>query len=438
MTVRRTDGTLAPMPPTIPISPLVPPPSSDTRWHWHRLLSAPHRLAFFAAAVGLAGSALWWLGCVVAASWGIAVPWVVAPSLAHGLLMVGSFMPFFIVGFLFTAGPRWLGQPEVAARTLLWPVLAMGAGWLFALLGFHTSSMLAAWAVLVVSLGWGALLAQFLRLVRTSRVPDQLHARAVAGAGGLGLLALWLAVAGLGLEHALLLRSAVHVALWGWLAPTFAVVSHRMLPFFSAAAVPSLEAWRPGGVLLAMLALLVMAGAAEASHSLGWVLPWALQAVAAATLAVGGAALLALAVRWGLLHSLRGPALRLLAMLHGGFVWLGLTLLLSGLSQGLQAAGHAGLGLAPLHALTLGYLGATLVAMSTRVAAGHSGRPLAVDQRAWRLYQLLHLGVLLRLIAALDWVPAWPAALVWATVAVAWALRHGRWLGTPRADGRPD
>ena len=55
---------------------------------------------------------------------------------------------------------------------------------------------------------------------------------------------------------------------------------------------------------------------------------------AATLLVLAGAALLALALRWGLVGSLRGVHLRLLAMLHGGFVWLGVALLLEGWSVG--------------------------------------------------------------------------------------------------------
>jgi len=55
------------------------------------------------------------------------------------------------------------------------------------------------------------------------------------------------------------------------------------------------------------------------------------------------------------------------------------------------------LGLAPLHALTMGYLGATMFAMTTRVSSGHGGRAVAT---------------------------------------VGWAIRYGRWFGRPRADGR--
>jgi uncharacterized protein involved in response to NO len=88
----------------------------------------------------------------------------------------------------------------------------------------------------------------------------------------------------------------------------------------------------------------------------------------------------------------------------------------------------------------MGYLGATLLAMATRVAAGHSGRPLAADDIAWALYWLLQAAVLLRLLAAL--IPQAPgevlvlAVLAWAAACTGWAWRYGGWLGRPRADGR--
>ena len=98
----------------------------------------------------------------------------------------------------------------------------------------------------------------------------------------------------------------------------------------------------------------------------------AVQALAEAGMA---ALLLWLAFRWGLLQSLK---IRLLAMLHVGFVWLGLVFALAALSHGLMAAtdGARSLGLAPVHALAAGFFGSTLLAMATRVSAGHAGRAL--------------------------------------------------------------
>jgi len=120
-----------------------------------------------------------------------------------------------------------------------------------------------------------------------------------------------------------------------------------------------------------------------------------------------------------------------------GALWLGAAARLPGWGAGTAAA----LDLAAMHALTMGYMGGTLLIMATRLSSTHSGRPLAIDLVARGLYGVLQLAVVMRLVAALapswstQWLP-W-AGLAWAGVAVAWAARHGRWLGSPRVDGRP-
>jgi len=419
------------------LSPIAGQPA-DTHWRLSRLLTAPHRLGFFSAALMLAISALWWALALATRQAGVMLPWAVPPPLAHGLFMATGFMPLFIVGFLFTAGPRWLGLPDVPARSLRDPVVAMLGGWALALAGFHLHDGLAALGVAGVAGGWSAVVLRFLRLLRASPATDQLHARVIAAAAAVGALALWAAAWSLAAGDVTGTRVATQVALWSCLAPIFATVSHRMIPFFTASALPLLDAWRPNWLLWVMLAVLAFCGAGAVAELLWWPLP---AAVRWAQLAVEGptaALMLWLAVRWGLVQSLK---IRLLAMLHGGFVWLGLALALAALSHGLQAVGAEGLGLAPTHALTMGYLGATLIAMITRVAAGHSGRPLAADDFAWALYWTLQAATLLRLGAALWPVAHAPlillAAAAWAIATTGWAWRYGGWLGRPRADGRP-
>jgi uncharacterized protein involved in response to NO len=404
--------------------------TSAEPWRLRRLLSAPHRLGFAIGAAAMCLLALWWMAMLLAARLGLAPAWAVPPTLAHGLLFTLGFMPAFMSGFLFTAGPRWLAQPGVDARTLLTALLQLGAGWLMALVGVHVHSWLAALGAATAACGWLRLSLRFAVLLRASRVADRLHARWTLAACFIGVGAMGLASAALLWGDAALLRSAIQLGLWGFIAPVFAVVSHRMIPFFSAAALPQLDAWRPNVLLLPMLGGLALGGLAE----MAWLPPWLL----APPLAVAALALLTLALRWGLAQSFKGESRRLLAMLHGGFVWLGLALGLQAASQGLLAMGWSDLGAAPLHALTLGWLGCTLIAMITRVAAGHSGRPLAVDRLGWAAYRLLQLGVLLRLAAALGLAASLlPAAAVWATVTAAWSWRYGGWLGRPRADGRP-
>lgn len=436
---------------TIPIRPASgssggpprrPPPPQDTRWRAGWLLAAPHRLGFFAAALMLALSALWWCAMLLARAAGLAVPWAVAPPAAHALLMSQSFMPLFMAGFLYTAGPKWLGLPEQNARRLLGPVALMLTGWLCAIAGFHGHTLLAASGTAFVATGWSRLSLMFLALVRASDRDDRLHPALVAAACLAGALALWLAVAALALDIEPLLRSANQLAIWGFAACVFAAVSHRMIPFFGAAAVPTLDAWRPNWLLSLLLGLLWFEALPAMAEPWWWPLPLALRWLQVVVEVPAAALLLWLAVRWGLVQSLK---IRLLAMLHGGFFWLGLAYALQAVSHALMAlsGNELSLGLAPLHALTMGYLGATLVAMATRVSSGHGGRPLAADNLAWTLYWVLQTAVLLRVLAAL-WATGSGstaltllAILLWTVATVGWALRYGGWFGRPRVDGRP-
>lgn len=412
------------------------------RWRAAWLLAAPHRLGFFAAAVMMAASALWWAAVLVMGALGHVPVWAVPPAPAHALLMSMGFMPLFMVGFLFTAGPRWLGLPDgsVTAYDLRTPVSIMLAGWLFAVAGFHLDARLAGLGVLLVAAGWTALCLKFAGLLRRSQAVDRSHPRLVGWACGIGAATLWVAAVALLVSDMTLLRSSTQVALWCFVATVVTAVSHRMIPFFTASALPFLDAWRPMWLLWIMVGALWLSALPAVAELWWWPLPAAVRWMQVAIEAPMAVLLLWLAVRWGLVQSLKN---RLLAMLHGGFVWLGIAFALAALSHALQAltGGEVSLGLAPMHALTMGYLGATLLAMATRVSSGHSGRPLAADGPAWILYWILQTAVLLRVIAAL-----WPSAatfftvlavLCWAAATVGWALRYGSWFGRPRIDGRP-
>jgi uncharacterized protein involved in response to NO len=136
---------------------------------------------------------------------------------------------------------------------------------------------------------------------------------------------------------------------------------------------------------------------------------------------------------------------KLLAMLHIGFLWLGVAFLLGGVSQWLAwGLGFGSLGLGALHALTMGCLASLMLAMVTRVSCGHSGRALVADRVAWSLFWLLQAATMLRIAAAVPGLPGvvlvWLlplSAVLWAGTMSAWGLRLGGWYGRLRADGRP-
>jgi uncharacterized protein involved in response to NO len=199
-----------------------------------------------------------------------------------------------------------------------------------------------------------------------------------------------------------------------------------------------MRAWHPSWVLCLMLA--VAAGEVAAvwaewgglSHGSAGMLVRGVFELAA------GGLLLWLALAWGLVKSLQH---RLLAMLHIGFLWLGLALGLGGVTQLMGWAQAAPvLSLGALHALTMGCLASLMLAMVTRVSCGHSGRALVADRLVWSLFWLLQAATLLRIAGAAQTVFAgWlllAAALLWAGVMAVWGLRLGGWYGRLRADGR--
>lgn len=414
----------------------------DRRWRARYLLLAPHRLGFFLAMLLLVSSGAWWaLVQLDRVSAGLALPYALSPSLVHASVMTFGFIPLFFSGFLFTAGPKWLGVPPPEVRQLMAPLLLKATGWGLWLAGAHLHALLAqaglvlAWAGLAWATAW------FWRLIRLSQAPDQLHARTVGVACLVGCLSLAGLLAGVVLQAHAVARASVLTGLWGFVLVVYVSVAHRMIPFFTSSAMPLTAVLRPFwalGLMLGVAAVEVAAvwvelnGPLQGSAGSVWPLVRGLVELAA------GAMLLWLAVVWGLLQSLKN---RLLAMLHIGFFWFGLSLVLGGLSQLLGwQQGTPVLPLGALHALTMGCLASLMFAMVTRVSCGHSGRALVADRLVWTLFWLLQAATVLRIAAAApSALGAWlllAAALLWAGVMAVWGLRLAGWYGRLRADGR--
>ena len=410
----------------------------DKRWRVRYLMLAPHRLGFFLAMVVLVASGLWWALVQLDRSTGwLALPSVISPTLVHSAVMAFGFIPLFFSGFLFTAGPKWLGVEAPLAKDLRVPLFSLAAGWLLWLVGAHLHAGVA-WAGLALAcFGLVWMTVQFWGRIRRSQAPDQLHARVIGTACMVGCASLAGLLLSLVFEAHAAARAWVFTGLWGFVVVVYVTVAHRMIPFFTSSVLPMIEIWRPFWVLWLMLGI---AAFEVLALWVDWALPpprWWTLLVMAVEIAVG-AVLIWLAVVWGLVQSLK---IRLLAMLHVGFVWFGVALIYSALSQGLWlATGQPVLGLGALHALSMGFLGSIMVAMVTRVSCGHSGRALVADDLVWGLFWALQGAVLVRLIAAVQHAPAWLttlAAALWAAVVIAWALRYARWYGQPRTDGKP-
>ncbi len=416
----------------------------DRRWRTRYLLLAPHRLAFFLAMVVLVTSGAWWaLVQFGRVSTVVALPYAAPPTLVHGAVMTFGFIPLFFSGFLFTAGPKWLGVRPLRAQQLLAPLLLQATGWLWWLFSAHLQVLPALGGLAMALAGQVWITGLFWRLIRISHAQDRLHARAIGVACIVGCLSLAGLLLSLVLEQPAVALACILTGLWGFVLVVFVSVAHRMIPFFTSSAIPFMAAWHPFWVLWLMLAVAVMEVAcvwlAPDGPLQGLVAPVWLLARGILELAAG-AVLLWLAWVWGLAQSLKN---RLLAMLHIGFVWLGLALLLGGVSQLLGWAQSAPvLALGSLHALTMGCLASLMLAMVTRVSCGHGGRAVVADRVVWSLFGLLQLATVLRVAAAAQSALGsrllLPAALLWASVMAVWGVRLGAWYGRLRADGRPE
>jgi uncharacterized protein involved in response to NO len=181
-----------------------------------------------------------------------------------------------------------------------------------------------------------------------------------------------------------------------------------------------------------MLAASVMHGLLQLADAAAWL--WVSDAPLAA-------AAFYLTYVWGLRRSL---SITMLGVLHIGFAWIGIAMLLSAVQSLVSFFSHGTMfiwGLAPLHALTIGCFTTLLIGMGTRVTLGHSGLPMQADTKVKLMFAGIQLAALLRVLA--DMLPAqamhwlyFAAAAAWLACFVPWASRYLPIYWRPRADGK--
>ncbi|MEY8878837.1 MAG: NnrS family protein [Leptothrix sp. (in: b-proteobacteria)] len=341
--------------------------------------------------------------------------WLRGP-LWHAHEMLFGYTLAIVVGFLFTAGRNWSGQPTPTGRALQALALLWLAGRVLVLTPFGVAAMVVNVAFPLLA-AWG--------LWRALRAGN--NRRNYFFVGLLVLLALAAAV--------------IHLAQLQWLTlPTglgvpvaldvvlfmIAVMAGRVLPMFSNNGVPGMNARRDPRLeklaLGSVLALLL-------ADALGLHGAW-LAALLGLTL-LAHAARLALWQPW---KTLRNP---LVWVLHAAYLWLPLHLALRAAAELCWiAAGPA------THALTLGVIGTLTLGMMTRTALGHTGRPLRAGRVETAIYLAVLAAALVRVAVPLL-APAWLLAAVgvsaalWSLAFVLYLLRYTPFLLRARADGQP-
>jgi uncharacterized protein involved in response to NO len=401
---------------------------------WHTFTAAPHRVMFLGGALQSIAVMLW-LFMEMATRYGVVghpVDWPVAPAAVHGYLMIYGLFPFFIFGFLMTTYPRWMNGKEIPARRYVpaFVLLMLGTAGFYA--GLLTGRNMLFVAVLATLAGWGVALYALLRVLLDAQHPDKRHPQIIFIALSMGWCSLAAYLVWLWGDNAAWLHFAIQGGLWLFLLPVFASVGHRMIPFFTSTALPQHLAPRPYWAWWTILAASMMHGLLRLADAAAWL--W----LCDAPLAV---AALYLTYVWGLRRSLRIP---ILGVLHIGFAWLGIAMLLFAVQSFALFLSRGTMfiwGLAPLHALTLGCFATLLIGMGTRVTMGHSGLPVQVDTPVKLMFAGIQLAALLRVLA--DMLPLqtrhWlylAAAASWLACFVPWVSRYLPFYWRPRADGK--
>lgn len=297
----------------------------------------------------------------------------------HGHEMLFGFVTAAVAGFLLTAAPTWTSTKPISGRPLAGLVLL----WIAGRVAVSPFAGLASTPAVLVELA-------FLPVLAVALAVALIKTRNARNYPFLLLLGLLFAA-----------DAAFHASAAGWLSLPFdplhfaanvvlvivVVVGGRIVPAFTRnalvrAGIKSSIAPSPGlerASLVAIGAVLV------------------LDIVAPGTLIAGAAAASAAALvaarlaGWNGLRTIRMP---IVLILHVGYGWVAAALALKGIWL-LAAAPWAANW---LHAQTAGVFGTMILAVTTRVALGHTGRALVVHRAITAAYGLVVAGALVRVL----------------------------------------
>ena len=386
-----------------------PPPAEATALHplW-RLGFRPFYLC--ASAFAALSIALW---TAQYAGWLTAS--VLPSPLWHAHEMLCGFAFAVITGFLFTAVRNWTNRPTPTGLVLAAIVVLWIAGRVLVLTTYGwASAVVNAAFPLAAAVGIGVPLF-------ASRNRRNYFFVAVLAAMSVAVLLVHLAAMGvIALPQWLGINVALDLVLF-----VMAVMGGRVIPMFTQNGVPGTHPRRNLRLERAALGLVLAVLAADALGIDG--------APLAILLAI---AAIAHAARWWLWQPLRTVRTPIVWVLHAGYAWIFIHL-------ALRAAAQLEWTAAPLatHALTAGAMGGLTIAMMTRTARGHTGRPLVADRADVACYWLVLSGAVVRVFGPMLLSPLYVplivvSAALWSAGFGLYAIAYFRPLTLPRADGK--
>ena len=371
------------------------------------------------------GGALWalivvalWVGALSGA---VTLPTRFDPLAWHRHEMLFGYLGAVIAGFLMTAIPNWTGRLPIAGSRLA----ALVGLWLAARLAILFSAVLGPAVAPLLDVGFllvlAAVCAREVVAARNRNFPIVIiillfaMASAIDHAEALGLLA----GAGLGWRAGFALVLMLISVIGGRIIPSFT------RNWLSKQGLKTGLPGQPGTFDKLCLAVTAIALA-------GWAVVPDARPVALLLMAAGALQAVRLGL-WSGHRTLRDP---LVLILHVGYAWLPLGLLLLGMSLVLPAVPTT----MALHALAAGAMASMTLAVMTRATLGHTGRTLHADHATVVIFVLVTLGAAVRVAAPLlplDYMSAIElAGSLWAGAFLLFVLTYGPRLVGPRPDGR--
>ena len=333
---------------------------------------------FFGASWAVIALALWML----AYAGSLVLPSTLEPLIWHRHEMLFGFVGAVIAGFLLTAIPNWTGRLPIAG----WPLAGLVGLWAAARLLVLFSAWTGMVPAAIVDVGFYFVLAGLasreVMAAKNRNLPPviMVFLMGIANAADHAAAAKLLPDAEVGIRAAIAIVVMLISLIGGRIIPSFTRnwmtkrgITHRL----------------PTQPTRFDLAVLMITGVGL----LAWITApdWLL--VGGLLIAAGCAQALRLS-RWGGLRSARDP---LVFILHIGYLWLPVGLLLLGAS----ILGTSVPRSAAIHALTAGAMATMILAVMTRVVLGHTGRALIANPSTVRIYLLVTVGAVLRVAAAL-------------------------------------
>lgn len=365
-----------------------------------------------------------WIVSLHGGTWAQASP---DPVLWHAHEMLFGFGLAIVAGFLMTAVATWTNRPALSG-----PMLgALVMTWLAGRLAMAPGVPLPAAAVAVADMLFPVLFAALAAREILGGASRRNFGIAVAMAlfaslnllFHLGRAAIWPGADAVGITLSAYLLLLLITLIGGRIIPSFTA---NWLRSNGGKDLPVGRPW----IERTLLAVMAAAGIADTL---------AVNGVGVPPVAVAGLALGTSVLHASRLAGWRGMTARaepLVGILHVAYAWLPIGFLLLALTYlGLPMPRSAA-----LHALTMGCVGVMVLAVTTRVSLGHTGRALTAAPLTVAAYVALNAAVLVRIlspvgaylslidVAATGWIAAY-GLFLW----VYWPILTG-----PRADGKPE